>query len=145
MIKKILAPTDFSDLAATGVAYAFQLAKELGAELVVMNIIVPDESNYVSSAELQKHKRMLDEFIEENFAGAAAGMRIRKVVEPGTPAPTLVYWAKGETPDLIVMSSHGRTGLARALIGSVTEQVLRNSPCPVLVVPVEGVLNRSGA
>jgi nucleotide-binding universal stress UspA family protein len=137
MIKKILAPTDFSDLASTGVAYAYQLARDLGAELVAINVISPDESNYVSSRELEEHKRMLDEFIAENFSGAASTVMVRKVVEAGTPAGTILYWAKNENPDLIVMSSHGRTGLARAVMGSVAEEVLRKSRCPVLVVPME--------
>jgi nucleotide-binding universal stress UspA family protein len=136
-IKKILAPTDFSDLAATGVAYAFNLAQELGAELVVINVITPDESNYVSSGEIQEHKRMLNDFIEENFAGAESTVRIRKIVEPGPPSSTVVYSAKNESADLIVMSSHGRSGLPRVLMGSVTEQILRKAPCPVLVVPLE--------
>jgi nucleotide-binding universal stress UspA family protein len=137
MIRSILAPTDFSDLAARGVAYAFQLAQELGAELAVINVITPDESNYVSSSEIQEHQRMLNDFIEENFAGAESTVRIRKIVEPGVPASTVTYWARNEKTDLIVMSSHGRTGLSRVLMGSVTEQVLRKSPCPVLVVPLD--------
>jgi nucleotide-binding universal stress UspA family protein len=137
MIKKILAPTDFSELASTGVAYAHQLARDLGAELVVMNVIAPDESNYVSSSEHQEHKRQLDEFVDENFGGAGSSVIIRKVVEPGAPAGTITYWAKNENPDLIVMSSHGRSGLARAVMGSVAEEVLRKSRCPVLVVPME--------
>jgi nucleotide-binding universal stress UspA family protein len=137
MIKKILAPTDFSDLAATGVAYAFHLARELGAELLVLNVIMPDEANYVSNNEIQEHKRMLDEFLDENFSGGESSVKIRKIVEPGPPASTVTYWAKSESTDLIVMSSHGRSGLSRVLMGSVTEQVLRKSPCPVLVVPLE--------
>ncbi len=137
MIKKILAPTDFSELAATGVAYAFSLARELGAELLVLNAIAPDEANYVSTGEIQDHERMLDEFLEENFGGAGSSVSMRKMVEPGPPASTLAYWAKKESADLIVMSSHGRSGLSRVLMGSVTEQVLRKAPCPVLVVPLE--------
>ena len=137
MITKILAPTDFSDLAATGVAYAVSLARELGAELLVLTVIAPDEANYVSSGEIQEHERMLDEFMEENFGGAGSDVKIRKMVEPGPPPSTVIYWAKNERANLIVMSSHGRTGLSRVLMGSVTEEVLRKSPYPVLVVPLD--------
>jgi nucleotide-binding universal stress UspA family protein len=137
LIKKIIAPTDLSELAARGIAYAFSLAQEFGAELVVINVIAPDEANYVSPGEIQEHKRMLDEFMEENFAGGGSKVSMRKVVEAGPPSSTVTYWAKNENADLIVMSSHGRSGLSRVLMGSVTEQILRTAPCPVLVVPLE--------
>jgi len=135
MIKKILAPTDCSELSARGVGYAMLLAQDLGAELVLMNVVAPDESNYVSTGEIQEHKRMLDDFLAEKVGGANTS--VRKIVEPGSPASTVIYWAKNESPDLIVMSSHGRSGLSRVLMGSVTEQILRRSPCPVVVVPLE--------
>ncbi|HEY7556312.1 MAG TPA: universal stress protein [Candidatus Binatia bacterium] len=136
MIKKILAPTDFSDLSASGVRYACQLAKEIGAELVVINIVALDESNVADKRELEQHKRQLDEFFTDKVAGVGSGLSIRKVVEPGQPYSTIVYWAENERVDLIVTSSHGRSGLSRVLMGSVTEEIIRKSPCPVLVVPM---------
>ena len=135
MIKKILAPTDFSDLSAKGVRYASQLAKESGAELVVMNIVPLDESNVASKREIDQHKLELDEFLVDRDMGS--DLNIRKLVEPGVPSSTIVYFAEKENCDLIVMSSHGRSGLSRVLMGSVTEHILRKSPCPVLVVPLE--------
>ncbi len=137
MIKKILAPTDFSDISAKGVQYACQLAKEVGAEVIVINIVTLDESNLVNKRELEQHKRLLDEFLRDKVGDAASGLNIRKVVEPGQPDATVVHWADNESVDLMVMSSHGRSGLSRVLMGSVTEQILRRSPCPVLVVPLE--------
>jgi nucleotide-binding universal stress UspA family protein len=136
MIKKILAPTDFSDLSASGVRYACQLAKEIGAELVVINIVALDESNVADKRELEQHKRQLDEFFTDKVAGVGSDLSIRKVVEPGQPYSTIVYWAENERVDLIVTSSHGRSGLSRVLMGSVTEEIIRKSPCPVLVVPM---------
>lgn len=135
MMKKILAPTDFSDLSAKGVRYASQLAKETGAELVVMNVVALDESNFASKREIDQHKLELDEFIVNRDVGA--DLNIRKLIEPGVPSATIVYFAEKENCDLIVMSSHGRSGLSRVLMGSVTEQILRKSPCPVLVVPLD--------
>jgi nucleotide-binding universal stress UspA family protein len=137
MIKRILAPTDFSDVSAKGVLYACQLAKEAGAELVVMNIVTLDESNVVSKREMEQHKQLLDEFLADKVAAVGSDITIRKVVEPGQPYSTIVHWAENEGIDLIVISSHGRRGLSRMVMGSVTEEILRKSPCPVLVVPME--------
>jgi universal stress protein A len=136
MIKKILAPTDFSDLSASGVRYACQLAKEIGAELVVINVVTLDESNVADKRELERHKQQLDEFLNDKVAGLASDLKIRKVVEPGQPYSTIVYLAENERVDLIVTSSHGRSGLSRVLMGSVAEEIMRKSPCPVLVVPM---------
>jgi nucleotide-binding universal stress UspA family protein len=137
MIKKILAPTDFSDISAKGVSYACELAKEVGAELVIINVVILDESNLINKREMEQHKRQLDEFLNDKVGDMASGTNIRKVVEPGQADTTIVHWADNEGVDLIVMSSHGRGGLARMLMGSVTEEILRKSPCPVLVVPLE--------
>lgn len=137
MIKKILAPTDFSDLSAQGVVYAFQLAKEIGAELVVINIVTLDESNLVNKREVEQHKKLLDEFLADKVAAVGPDITIRKAVEPGQPYSTIVHWAENEAMDLIVISSHGRSGLSRMVMGSVTAEILKKSPCPVLVVPME--------
>jgi nucleotide-binding universal stress UspA family protein len=137
MIKKILAPTDFSDLSARGVRYACQLAKDVGAELVVINIVTLDESNVANKREVERHKLELDEFMTDKVVGAGSDLIIRKVVEPGQPYSTIVYWAANEGIDLIVTSSHGRSGLSRVLMGSVAEEIMRKSTCPVLVVPME--------
>src|SRR3970040_1431535 len=135
MIKRILAPTDFSELSANGVRYASQLAKELGAELVIMNIVPLDESNFASKREIDQHKLELDEFLVDRDVNP--DLNLRKLVEPGVPSGTIISFAERENCDLIVMSSHGRSGLSRVLVGSVTEQILRKSPCPVLVVPLD--------
>ena len=135
MIKRILAPTDFSELSANGVRYASQLAKELGSELVIMNIVPLDESNFASKREIDQHKLELDEFLVDRDVNP--DLNLRKLVEPGVPSGTIISFAERENCDLIVMSSHGRSGLSRLLVGSVTEQILRKSPCPVLVVPLD--------
>jgi nucleotide-binding universal stress UspA family protein len=137
MIKKILAPTDFSELSAKGVRYACQLAKEVGAELVIINIVTLDESNLVNKREMEQHRQLLDEFLAVKVAAVGSDITIRKVVEPGQPYSTIVHWAEKEGIDLIVISSHGRSGLSRMVMGSVTAEILKKSPCPVLVVPME--------
>lgn len=136
-LKKLLAPTDFSDLSSSGVRYACQLAKDVGADLIVFNVVTVDESNAIDERDLARHRTRLDEFVTDKLAGTAAGLQIRQIVVGGQPFGAIVDCAEKEGVDLIVMSSHGRSGLSRMLIGSVTDKILRGSPCPVLVVPVE--------
>jgi len=137
MLKRILAPTDFSDLSAHGVRYACRLAKEMDAEIIVLNVDVLDESNRVDKREIEQHKKRLAEFVAEKIPDAGAGLKMRPVVDAGQPFGAIIDCAEKEGVDLIVMSSHGRTGLSRMLIGSVTDKILRGAPCPVLVVPSE--------
>jgi nucleotide-binding universal stress UspA family protein len=135
-IKTILAPTDFSELSAEGLRYACQLAKDTGAALIVLNVAVVDESNTVSKSEMERHRARLDEFVAGQIPIGDAKHKIRKIVVAGQPYGAILDCAGNERVDLIVMSSHGRTGLSRMLIGSVTDKILRGSSCPVLVVPV---------
>ena len=136
MLKKILAPTDFSDLSARGVRYACRLAKDVGAEVTILNVVFVDESG-INKREIEEHKQRLEEFVAKNVSDVGANLRIRKVVDSGQAYGTIIERAENEQIDLIVMSSHGRSGLSRMMIGSVTDKVLRMAPCPVLVVPLE--------
>jgi nucleotide-binding universal stress UspA family protein len=137
MLKTILAPTDFSDLSANGVRYACQLARDMGAALIIFNVVVLDESNAVNKREIEQHKKRLEEFVAEKVADAGVGLKVRQMVDAGQPFGAIVDCAEKEGVDLIVMSSHGRSGLSRMLIGSVTDKILRGASCPVLVVPAK--------
>ena len=137
MFKTILAPTDFSDLSANGVRYAGQLASETGAELIIFNVVVLDESNAIDKREMEQHKKRLADFVAKKVPDAGARLKMRQLVDAGQPFGAIVDCAEKEGVDLIVMSSHGRTGVPRMLIGSVTDKILRGSPCPVLVVPLQ--------
>ena len=137
MLKTILAPTDFSDLSANGVRYACQLASDMGAALIVFNVVALDESNAVNKREIEQHKKRLEEFVAEKVADAVVGLKVRQMVDAGQPFGAIVDCAEKEGVDLIVMSSHGRSGLSRMLIGSVTDKILRGGSCPVLVVPAK--------
>jgi nucleotide-binding universal stress UspA family protein len=136
MLKRILAPTDLSDLSARGVYYACRLAKDVGAEVTILNVVFVDESG-INKREMEEHKQRLEEFVTKNVADVGANLKMRKVVDSGQAYGTIVERAENEQIDLIVISSHGRSGLSRMLIGSVTDKVLRMAPCPVLVVPLE--------
>ena len=136
MYRRILAPTDFSELSAAGMRYACDLAKDSGAELIVFNVVSVDESNAIDKRELAEHKKRLEDFVNEKLAEQAKGIAVRQMVAGGQPFSAIIDCAEAERADLIVMSTHGRTGLTRMLIGSVTDKILRGARCPVLVVPV---------
>ncbi|HYJ15616.1 MAG TPA: universal stress protein [Candidatus Limnocylindria bacterium] len=138
MLKKILAPTDFSVLSGEGVRYACLLANEVGAQVIVLNVVVLDETNTVADGEIDAHKVQLTEFVAKALPHHAADVKRREVVLAGQPYSTIVDCAENERIDLIVMSSHGRSGLSRMLIGSVTDRLLRAAKCPVMVVPSLG-------
>jgi nucleotide-binding universal stress UspA family protein len=150
-IKKILAPTDLSQLSATGVEYAAELAAKLEAEVIVWHAVRIEE--FRSLARLledrpeptqidqqliylaDRHRELLHEFAARHLT-KAPGVSFNEVVEIAEPQNAIPDWAKTNGVDLIVMSTHGRSGISRALLGSVTERVLRQAPCPVLAVPV---------
>ena len=135
MLKRILAPTDFSELAAEGVRYACKLAKDIGAQVMVLNVVILDESNVVGKGEIERHKKRLSEHTRKLVGRRADDLKIRELVVTGQAYAAIVDCAKRERADLIVISSHGRSGLSRMLIGSVTDKLLRGATCPVLVVP----------
>lgn len=140
-IKKILAPTDLSKLSRAGVRYAMELADAEGAEVVLYYVLevgdnaLAHDPNLATPATLfEKHERLLAEFVEKNFADLADKLKIRKTVEIGSAEKKIVEKAEQERSDLIVMSTHGRTGLDHVLVGSVTERVVGRAPCPVLSI-----------
>jgi len=137
-VEKILAPTDLSELSRVGLEYALELARGWGAEVTVYHVANAAElANYKAySLEdlLNKHRKSLGQFLNENFAELLPLVEVRQKVEIGSPATNIVEEAERETSDLIVMSTHGRTGLAHVLMGSVTEQVVRGAACPVFSI-----------
>jgi nucleotide-binding universal stress UspA family protein len=137
LVKKIIAPTDFSDLSARGVRYAWQMAKDNGAELIILNVMLLDEANTVDKRQMERHRERLDTFVADKLADLGTDVKIRKTVDAGEAYGAILDCADTEQADLIVMSSHGRTGLSRMLIGSVTDKILRGASCPVLVVPAK--------
>ena len=141
--KRILAPTDLSELSEVGVRSALEMARTRGAEVIVYHVIgyaeinVHDEAFYSKSlAELllKERKRLLAKFLRESFADIIPQVTIRQEVEVGVPHKRIVEKAAEEGAELIVMSTHGRTGLLHMLVGSVTEKVVQWSACPVLSI-----------
>lgn len=141
-ITRILAPTDLSDLSCLGIRYALELAREQSAEIVVLHVI-PIGEDWLSTREesspvrdlMAKERAALDQFLQEKFAEFLNLVELRQRVEVGAPHSNIVELAEREGADLIVMSTHGRTGLDHMLMGSVTEKVVARSLCPVLSIP----------
>lgn len=148
-IKKILAPTDFSELSKLGIRYALELARDTSAEVIIYHSIdfgdewsAPKRQAVPYSDILEDSRKKLESFLAENFADSMNLVEVRKSAEIGTPTKSIAEKAASEGVDLIVMSTHGRTGLEHMILGSVSEKVVARAPCPVLVVPRAG---RAGA
>ena len=138
-IEKILAPTDFSDTSLLGLNYALNLARGWGAAVTVYHVAdAADLANYRAASLhdlIAKHEQALSRFMQEHYADLLPLVEVRFKVEIGSPAANIVSEADKEGSDLIVIATHGRTGLAHMLLGSVTEHVVRNANCPVFSVP----------
>jgi nucleotide-binding universal stress UspA family protein len=134
--KTVLVATDGSRHSAVAAAKAVDFAASYGGRVVAVSVVdLPDEVYGVAPG-------VVDILIEKarGYAGAVArlaeksGVSCTVAVREGVSAPTIVQLAKEEGAGVVVMGSHGRTGLARLLMGSVTEKVIGHAPCPVLVV-----------
>lgn len=148
-IKKILAPTDISELSKAGVRRALEMAKSEGAEVIVYNVVrhpilfhddgfSPEMALPLIDEIVEERRRMLADYLRSYFADLMSGVKISMAVEMGVPYHAILEKAEKEHVDLIVMSTHGRTGLIHMFIGSVTERVVREATCPVLSIrPVE--------
>jgi len=144
-VKKILAPIDFSVHSMEAMRGAMELAKDVGAEVHLMHVVAPHHhfiplplaTSAEQSRELVREAAMIEQAEEElarikkDDFGDSKKVFTFSVVGP--PVQKLCEYAKEQAIDLIVMSTHGRTGADFTLIGSVTEKVVRNSPCSVLV------------
>jgi nucleotide-binding universal stress UspA family protein len=140
MYRHILIPTDGSDLAEHGVAHGIALAKSLGAKVSVIFVLEPFSEltgRFLEAvaryAELRKEQATS---VLDRAANAAkeAGISCETIqVENGQPHQAIIAAAEDKGCDLIVMSSHGRSGLSKLLIGSVTNRVLAHAKIPVLI------------
>lgn len=144
MFKRILVPLDGSELAERALAPALTVAQQTGAELLLLNapMIAPALTAVVHTYDLpafdlslkQMHAEGEEYLTHKRDYLRHSGVVVRKQVVEGDPATVIVETAAQERADLIIMSTHGYTGLERWVMGSVTERVLQEAPCPVLVV-----------
>jgi len=132
-VKKILYATDFSSYSNQAYFHAVALAQSHRASLTILYVYAPTfgtpEVPGENGANRQYWRNQLEQIkpVDDNIA-------VHHVFLEGDPAGEVVRYAKDASMDLIVMGTHGRTGLERLLMGSVAEKVLREAPCSVLVV-----------
>ena len=143
LIRTILVPVDFSNCSLAGVKFAVRFAQEVGARIIVLHVtdLGPvmmttacgnyDSPTYTEAARRRCGKQMRAFLKRVDFDGVP----VRTSAIAGY-CPTAIHEAAAkERPDLIIISTHGRTGFRRALVGSVAEGTVRSAGCPVLVVP----------
>ena len=143
---KILAPTDFSDDANLALSYAIEVAQKFSAEIVVLHVDQPlapvmvgelspsldvgvmsriaEEQRLLAMRELDKTTARLRE----------SGLKASSLLRVGAPFLEIIHTAQTEAVDLIVMATHGRSGLAHVLMGSVAERVVNKAHCAVLTI-----------
>jgi len=135
-MRKILHPTDFSDQSKAAFEVACALARDYGAELIVVHVNRPTPIFAPDGIAVGVPVEEPYELRGQLAAVRPADPRVsvEHHLLDGNPADEILKAAKLKGADLIVMGTHGATGLARLLMGSVAEHVLRKAPCPVLTV-----------
>jgi len=142
MYDRILVPTDGSPEGASAVAEALEFAALTGGSLVALYVVdtrdyttLPESKWTRLESELESAGQRAVDVVAER--ATAAGVDAETAVERGVPHEVILRYATEHDVDAIVMATHGRSGVQRFLLGSVTERVVRQSPVPVLVVRVE--------
>lgn len=142
-LKRILYPTDFSEFSLHALAYARSFAESYDAELHVLHVV--DEASLYWMAMgpnslpigpcteelIQVAQKEMSDFLDEHLA---ENKHVKTEVVLGRPFSEIIRYARESNIELIVLCTHGRSGLQHALLGSVTEKVVRKAPCPVLTV-----------
>ncbi len=135
-IRTILHPTDLSDRCAEAFRVACSLARDHAARVIVVHVPEPPAAptGMAPAPPLPEgHRGGMEEWLRRSHQ-PDPGVQVEYRVEEGDIAPGIVSAARATACDLIVMGTHGRTGLGRLLMGSVAESVLRTAPCPVVTV-----------
>lgn len=147
-MKTIVVTTDLSDESKLAFAPARELAKALGAKLLLLAVVAdPAQAAMIYSLDLpvypdpEVQKQVLEKvngdltaMVKEHFAGIDCEPFAAEAKQP--VHAEILSFARARSADMIVIATHGRTGLVHMLIGSVAERVVRESHCPVLTVPI---------
>lgn len=142
-LKKILYPTDFSESSLEALKYALSFAKSCQAKLILMHVVnekifseglslarvaAPESLEQEMSAEAGRQLKMLIPAAERH------GLEWEMVILYGMPFLEIIRYAKENAVDMIVIGTHGRSGVEHIIFGSTAEKVVRKAPCPVLSV-----------
>ena len=151
-IKKVLVPIDFSDYSKSSLRYAVNFAKQFNAEIyliyVIEPVIYPPDFSMgqiaIPSVNAEWGERAKEEL--ENLAKTEIpeGVNVKTILKNGKPFMEIIDAASEEDVDLIIIATHGHTGVEHILFGSTAEKVVRKAPCPVLTLrePVKGFMFR---
>jgi nucleotide-binding universal stress UspA family protein len=145
-IRRILAPTDFSEPSKQAVAYAYELAERFGAKLLLLHVVelpaypveifLPAAGGTTLLDDLEQQARIDLAQLRPEAEDGKVEVTCQVVV--GTPYYKILEVAAADKADVIVMATHGRTGLSHLVMGSVAERVVRMAPCPVLTIRPTG-------
>ncbi|MBI3848849.1 MAG: universal stress protein [Verrucomicrobia bacterium] len=140
-LASILVPVDFSECSRKALDYALPFARQFQAAITLLHVV--HVNYYTTSSEYSAfdYPELMEETRragERQLGRLASSVRkscpVKTVIETGHPGSVIVDAAKKRRADLIIISTHGRTGFKRVLLGSTTEHVVRYAPCPVLIV-----------
>lgn len=142
LLKRILVPIDFSEYSKNALRYAVPFAKQFEAELLLVYVVEPTiyPSDFAFGQmgvpnlerELRERgKQELERLVKTYINGRVA---VRTMIRTGKPYHEIIMLAKEENVDLIIIATHGHSGVEHVLFGSTTEKVVRKSPCPVLTL-----------
>jgi nucleotide-binding universal stress UspA family protein len=139
-LERILVPTDFSESANNALTYGASFAREYGARLVLLHVVETMAVGYASDlfpVPMAEVFQEISTYARTELGKLAAGVRekgidVREVVVQGKPSAEIIRVAREESIDMIVLGTHGKGMLDKALFGSTTERVVRKAPCPVL-------------
>ncbi len=148
MFANIVCPVDFSEYTEGILKYAVSIAKKYDARVHLLHVIpnlnyfTPYES-FLTPENLVLIERNIEKEIEKDFEKIVKkiDMPVIKIIKTGVVFVEIIDYIKEENIDLVIMGTHGRSGIEHILIGSVAEKILRRSPCPVLTVrPKERII-----
>ncbi len=138
--RHILVPHDFSDTADHALSFAIELATKLGAKVTIVHAYEVPSYGYPDGVALTPEVAVgIRKAADHALEGVAArfrrpGLELQAILRQGPAWSEIKDCAREAQADLVVMGTHGRHGLARALLGSVAEKVVRTAPCPVLTI-----------
>jgi nucleotide-binding universal stress UspA family protein len=130
MFHRILCPIDFSETCVRAMTHAEPLAEKFGAELILLHAFDTPET-YDRTGQTHPADRELEPRLREI---QSSRVKVRHALHAGPPGDVICWFAEANHCDLIVMGTHGRTGLKHFFLGSVAEHVVRHARCPVLVL-----------
>jgi universal stress protein A len=149
-ISKVLVPIDFSDYSKSALKYAVNFVKLFKASLILVYVVEPviyppDFSMgqiAIPSVDLDMDKRAIEELNKLAEQEIPSEIKVKSIVKTGKPFIEIIETASEEDIDLIIIATHGHTGVEHILFGSTAEKVVRKAPCPVLTLrePIKGFL-----